>query len=426
MKTYPTTINVPTVGAGSQNPASSLFETLVNQEPRKTEFQQMLEKPRRPPKRSSGFGKRIPTDPSWEAARAEARGVMRYAVMALRRLPVLTVAELILDHYLRQRESLGWPTVIVPSAWSIETVCDPIHGTVYKAGTNACSLLQAWPQTSDMPGNFVNRMIFLRGYTGPGGFTFGKVTHVYTRPTPGVIARDRPQFVGSWPRRRIVETMLPALQPINQPVGVPVPVPWQMIPARPANDMPQGREEGNKEPSPSPARKQWRGHARTPRLFPVGKFGNVTVKAPSDYKWEKPISREYSKPTLPEMSKVITKTETKERKYKYNRIMGIIWQLIGKGTEVLDYEDVLFDALDSKERSIWLREYKKKHGHGPNPIEKARYIFRNWDKIDWEKAAYGFASNEIEDRVLGEFGKRIAKANKLHQRPIGYQAGGAL
>lgn len=425
MKTYPTA-SPRTVGAGSQNPPSSLFDALVNQEPRDRDFRRLQQKPVRLKKPGSGFGKRIPSTPEFQAQQRYARSVVRFAAFALRRFPALTVAELLLD--LINRNHQEWqPTISVPTGWSLENTCDPIHGTVYKAGTNACSLLQAWPQSSDMPGNFVNRMVFLRGYTGPGGFTFGKVTHVYTRTTPGDKARDRPSFVATFPRRSIVQTMVPVLQPINKPVGTPEPVPWKLIPDRPANDMPEGREEGNQEPqAQKAARKSWRGHARQPRLFPVGKYNNVIVKAPEDYKWEKPVSREYSKPTLPEKQKVITKTETKERKYQYNRIMGIIWQMIGKGTEVLDFEEVLFDALDSKERSIWLREFKKKHGHGPSPIDKARYIYRNWDKIDWEKAAAGFFKNQVEDMVFGKFGQGLAKASRKDNRPIGYQAGGAL
>lgn len=342
--------------------------------------------------------------------------VLTIGAIILRRMPLLALGFMLIDYY---RSQLGtWnPTVDVPSGWSLENTCDPIHGTVYKAGTNACSLLQAWPQSSDMPGPYVGRMVFLRGYTGPGGFTFGKVTHVYTRTTPGVTWRDRPTFVGRYPKPPGLLSLLPSLRPINVPLDIPAPLPYRWLPFASPTDFPYGRTMGNQPPGMVQRR------LRVGRLFPVGHRGpSFETKHPNDYVPGRPISRTYT----PVGTRTRVKTKVKERKYKYTKFMARVWQFLGHATEVGDHIKALFDAMNSKKRNQWITAYTEKHGHGPDLYAKARYVYSNWDDITYDKWKEIVIENDIEDRIIGEFGKRVAKYSRLHQRPVGYQAGPAL
>lgn len=77
-------------------------------------------------------------------------------------------------------------------------------------------------------------------------------------------------------------------------------------------------------------------------------------------------------------------------------------------TELVDFLDVLIDAMP---KDIQSKEPKRNGRETPDL--KARFIYENWEKIDWGKAAEEWVKNWIEDKAVGAAIAGSDKAAKL-------------
>lgn len=130
-------------------------------------------------------------------------------------------------------------------------------------------------------------------------------------------------------------------------------------------------------------------------------------------------------PTLPRPAKrprVVHKPYrpgTKEKKTRMPYAIGLLWNLIGGVTEVLDFVDVLYESLDWRiKRAIY-----EALGRQPNPIEKAAAIYRFIDSLNVPAAIEGYITQQIGDMISSLGGEQLAQANNFLDRPIGFEAG---
>ena len=113
---------------------------------------------------------------------------------------------------------------------------------------------------------------------------------------------------------------------------------------------------------------------------------------------------------------------TKEVKARMTPAMAAIWHGIGTLTEVGDFATVLYENLPKRR----LVEFYRKNGRQPNPAEKLGWVFMHLNEINLGGAFHDYIANEIEDRLYALGGKKMGEANRLNNRPIGYEAGGSL
>ena len=95
----------------------------------------------------------------------------------------------------------------------------------------------------------------------------------------------------------------------------------------------------------------------------------------------------------------------------------IVWRLIGKFTEGVDFVNSLYKALP-------------KHCRNAKTFnERLRAVWRCFDQIDWSKALEEWFWNELQDLYYGRIGRLSARASKrwgeLTGRPVGFGAGDA-
>ena len=95
---------------------------------------------------------------------------------------------------------------------------------------------------------------------------------------------------------------------------------------------------------------------------------------------------------------------TKEGKVRirYKGAFKVLKDALGGTTEGLDLLDTLYDSLPEKFRKA---EKRKRHGKDPNPLDKARLIWENFEKVDLVQWAYEFAANQVEDYLYGKGGQ---------------------
>lgn len=113
---------------------------------------------------------------------------------------------------------------------------------------------------------------------------------------------------------------------------------------------------------------------------------------------------------------------TKERKTRAPQWVGFLWNAIGGVTEGVDFVEVLYECLPWK---LKVSEYQKR-GRQPNPAEMAGIIYQNANSLDVGCAITGYIENQLEDMLYAAGSDQIAQANRDWDRPIGFEAGGAL
>lgn len=113
---------------------------------------------------------------------------------------------------------------------------------------------------------------------------------------------------------------------------------------------------------------------------------------------------------------------TKERKAGLPPWAAAIWHGVGPITEGVDLVNAVYEALP---RRIKVEAYNK-YGRQPTPQEKLMLIYNNIGKLNVGKAVTNIVENQVEDFVIGKFGKALGQASRNSGRPIGYGAGPAL
>ncbi len=154
--------------------------------------------------------------------------------------------------------------------------------------------------------------------------------------------------------------------------------------------------------APAPAPRPSPGPGGAPELV-INPSGRVQPR-PNPHRWQRPARG------------------TKENKARFGPVLSFIWRSMGQITEGIDLIDALYEALPKRRK---VQAYKLK-GRQPNPIEKMGLLYDYIDELNVGKAIKNVIKQEIEDRILGEFGKRIGKFSRQSGRPIGFQAGPAL
>lgn len=198
-----------------------------------------------------------------------------------------------------------------------------------------------------------------------------------TRPSQG--KQYRPHM-----RERLIvrPDVDPLFDPHFLPIGQPVRSPKKSYPSPRTADQisPLNRPRTGAVGSPIP-----RGAPRQ-TLGP----GEVTV-----------ITHPSSPPrTVPRYEQKVPPPYVKEQKLKVV-VGGAVASLIGFVTESADFIIAIWRALPAKYRSS-----------NPTIQSDLRDIYNHFDKIDWTKAISNLLINEVQDRAIGAFGRRAAKANK--------------
>lgn len=188
----------------------------------------------------------------------------------------------------------------------------------------------------------------------------------------------------------------PLFQPVTQPAFSPAPRPIWWSPPRPHSPTPEGSTVGNGT-APKPQ----------PETFPEGATSYTPNSPP------KPVQPTGPQPPGP---------RTKERKGRMGPVASRIWHSVGPITEGNDLIKIVYEALP---KAVKVNAYKK-YGRQPTPQEKLQLIYANATKLDMGKIVTGYIENQIEDYILGKFGKALGQASKNSDRPIGYGAGFAL
>lgn len=203
--------------------------------------------------------------------------------------------------------------------------------------------------------------------------------------------------------------------PVTPPLDFPRPDPWS--PESPSRG-PRPDETPAPQPKPAPKPEPLPEPVPNPAPRP-NVVQNPFPNAPLD-SWL-PAPRPNGRPQAQPKPRPPAKHE-KEAKARMGRVAGAIWGAFGPITETVDFVDVLYEALP---RNIKRDAYNKR-GRQPNPVERAELIYANINQIDIGKALTGYVQNEIEDYIIGQFGKKLGEASRKDNRPIGYGAGWAL
>jgi len=251
------------------------------------------------------------------------------------------------------------------------------------------------------------------GYAWPDGWPMdytGAVTedHLphYVRPTP------QPFGNTSWPG------WFPHFNPINPgpggfpstgPIGNPVsrPDPW-------SPESPDVRPRPNSNPTTNPgptidAPPDISGNPYVPGTVPD--LSGATEFYPGSA--PRPAAAAGPRPPGP---------RTKERKSRMNRSLAFWWHFVGTVTEGLDFLNNLYESLPK-----WMkRQIYKELGRQPLPHEKMAILYKYINQVDVGKAVTGYIKQQITDMIAALGSKQAAEANRLLDRPIGYEAGDAI
>lgn len=107
------------------------------------------------------------------------------------------------------------------------------------------------------------------------------------------------------------------------------------------------------------------------------------------------VQREYERLRRP--------TRTREKEQKFAGASAAVKQIFGwlarnkeRLTELDDFLDTMIDALPKDIK----KSMPKRNGRS-TPDLKAKHIYNNWDKIDWNKWVDNFVKNWIEDKAIG-------------------------
>lgn len=201
-----------------------------------------------------------------------------------------------------------------------------------------------------------------------------------------------PQPVGSF-----IPSIDAMMLPIGQPVPVPRAVPYRLLPLR----------------QPNPFRVE------------QTEFGNAVDLQPEPQA-EKPIVLAPGSATSPHQEHRAGRPpkRMKERKMKLYSVSGVspvLSRVIGAVGETADFVNALWWALPRSART---------RGK-PTIQQKALDVYRGFDQMDLERAFVNLATNELQDRAIGGFNKRVQRAYRaagkagFHDRPFGITIGPA-
>lgn len=190
-----------------------------------------------------------------------------------------------------------------------------------------------------------------------------------------------------------VEIPFPQLDPMQLPVARPVTQPRPL--PRPARVMPPN-------PFRSPHEQPQRGPQPASRAAPAPiSRGTITVIEPGVRPATRALPPRANKP--PEKGKKEVKLKT--------GAAGLIAKIVNAATESADLIDAIYKGLPRKIRgkAYWA-------GEATTPIERAKLIYENFDKIEWGRAVYEIVANQLEDRAFGRLGRIGAKANQARSQ----------
>lgn len=119
--------------------------------------------------------------------------------------------------------------------------------------------------------------------------------------------------------------------------------------------------------------------------------------------------------------------KTKERKARIY-VNGRVFGLLGHLTEGIDLIKALHDALPYQCRKSRYWDAKA-HRHrwsktSHKPQRMLADIYKCYEHMDMQKALHNVIANQVDDWLYGKVGSKQAKANRLHNRVIGFGAGG--
>lgn len=263
----------------------------------------------------------------------------------------------------------------------------------------------------------------------------GRFRHVASFYEYGTAVTDLPPYPSGWPSPLFVPWFLPSWVPnvfppltrpgampgafpVGKPLNLPRPDPWS----------PESPDVG-----PRPGTPQYPAPAPSPT--PSSPWEPVPAENPLPEGWEpapvphappRQIQSEVGAapqnfPNAPPRTTSPPKG-TKESKGKMSRAASWAWHAIGGLTEGVDFVNNLYESLPRDLK----RKYYKKYGRQPNPIERLQIIYLHINDVNIGDAVKGYIKQQIDDMISAAGSDKIAKANRIHNRPIGYEAGPAL
>lgn len=132
--------------------------------------------------------------------------------------------------------------------------------------------------------------------------------------------------------------------------------------------------------------------------------------------------------TVPSWLPKPPRNRTKEKKL-FVKNASMAGKIFGGATEFCDAVEALFDATGSSKQRVkdgMLKKLPKgaqrdqkrptQNWTKAGCPQQAAYVYKNFDKIDWDKAIDNLIMNEIQDRVIGKSNK-VANTAYLHANP---------
>ena len=245
---------------------------------------------------------------------------------------------------------------------------DPGNGAVFHTGWHRALLY--WRKTASTS---VWRWNLMQSYSRPSGST-DPGPPVWK---PGQAGWAVPQYQTPSPL-----WLDPMAQPIHMPAPVPEPAPWPLAPYRrhnPWRSPTEQRQAGNHPPVPMPA----------PSSGPDISIGLGPGQKPD------------IRPGLDNPPRRPPPPGEKERKVTIRSVAGVGLTIVDAIGEGLDMLDALYDALP--------RDLKRR---GLTPQEKARDLYRHWDKVDISTAIKNLARNGLIDYAFGQLGNAAGRASR--------------
>ncbi len=240
---------------------------------------------------------------------------------------------------------------------------------------------------------------------------------------------------------------IPIGKPTPHPVPPPFPLPPQNPDWRPIGDPtpftpPYAPDPG---PSPQPRPLPWPGPIPwTPSPQPGPEINPETPPVPQPNPeaepkprpWERPMweiefnpnpngrprARPRPRPRPVRHQLRPPRKGEKERKLLGGKALGILWWVANGITEMTDVVNAFYKALPAE-----YRRFKGRDGRWRDkditPQDRMQRLYTYWDKVDMNAAIDNLITNQIEDYVIGKFGKMLAKASQQSGRPVGYGFG---